>query len=96
MPDSQTGGKKSRSRSKSREPKRSKSKTRSKSKSKKGGDSSSKKSGGKRKLNIYMKFMMKVRPDVVKAHPNLDVKQIAKKIGEMYRKLTAEEKKKYE
>jgi hypothetical protein len=43
-----------------------------------------------------MKFMMKVRPDVVKAHPNLDVKQIAKKIGEMYRKLTAEEKKKYE
>ena len=53
--------------------------------------------GGKRGPNGYMKFANKVRPQVLKEHPELksDVVGVARKIGEKWRALSDAEKKKY-
>lgn len=53
--------------------------------------------GGKRGPNGYMKFANKVRPQVLKEHPELksDVVGVARKIGEKWRSLSDAEKKKY-
>ncbi len=63
-----------------------------------GGRKKQKQSGGKsRKLSGYMKFAQKVRPDLIKENPALksDIPGIGRKIGEMWRALSAEEKAKY-
>ncbi len=53
--------------------------------------------GGKRGPNGYMKFANKIRPQVLKEHPELksDVVGVARKIGEKWRSLSAAEKAKY-
>ena len=50
---------------------------------------------GTKKLNPYMKFVVAVRTDVVKLMPTATVTEIAKRLGEMWRKLSDSEKKKY-
>jgi ubiquitin len=57
-----------------------------------GGDKESK---PKRKPNAYMNFVKKIRPEVVKENPDLSFTDIGKKLGEMWRALTDEEKKKF-
>lgn len=56
-----------------------------------------KQAGGKRGPNAYMKFANKIRPQVLKEHPELksDVVGVARKIGEKWRSLSDAEKKKY-
>jgi len=54
------------------------------------------KTGGKRKLNGYMKFAIKNRPLVKAAHPNMEPKKIMSKLGEMWRALSIAEKAKYD
>ena len=54
-----------------------------------------KKSKGKRGLNPYMKFVKATRAAVVKANPKAGITEIAKKLGEMWRKMTDGEKSKY-
>lgn len=56
-----------------------------------------KQAGGKRGPNGYMKFANKVRPQVLKEHPELksDVVGVARKIGEKWRAMSDAEKKKY-
>lgn len=56
-----------------------------------------KQAGGKRGPNAYMKFANKIRPQVLKEHPELksDVVGVARKIGEKWRALSDAEKKKY-
>jgi len=58
-----------------------------------------KQKGGKktRKLSGYMKFAQNVRPEIIKENPALksDIPGIGRKIGEMWRGLSAEEKAKY-
>lgn len=49
-----------------------------------------------RKLNSYMVFVKDVRSKVVSENPNLKVTEVAKKLGEMWRNLSSEEKNKYE
>lgn len=53
--------------------------------------------GGKRGPNGYMKFANKMRPQILKEHPELksDVVGVARKIGEKWRALSDAEKKKY-
>lgn len=53
--------------------------------------------GGKRGPNGYMKFANKIRPQILKEHPELksDVVGVARKIGEKWRSLSAAEKAKY-
>ncbi len=53
--------------------------------------------GGKRGPNGYMKFASKMRPQIIKEHPELksDVVAVARKIGEKWRSLSAAEKAKY-
>ena len=53
--------------------------------------------GGKRGPNGYMKFANKIRPQILKEHPELksDVVGVARKIGEKWRALSDSEKKKY-
>lgn len=53
--------------------------------------------GGKRGPNGYMKFANKIRPQILKEHPELksDVVGVARKIGEKWRSLSDAEKKKY-
>ncbi len=53
--------------------------------------------GKKRGPNDYMKFANKVRPQILKEHPELksDVVGVARKIGEKWRSLSAAEKAKY-
>lgn len=55
------------------------------------------KSKGTRKLSPYMKFVQEVRPKLIKEDPKLrsDIPGIGRRIGEMWRGLTAEEKAKY-
>jgi hypothetical protein len=63
-----------------------------------GGKKKQKQNGGKsRKLSPYMKFAQKVRPEIIKNDPSLksDIPGIGRKIGEMWRALSAEEKAKY-
>jgi hypothetical protein len=56
-----------------------------------------KQAGGKRGPNGYMKFANKIRPQILKEHPELksDVVGVARKIGEKWRALSDAEKKKY-
>jgi hypothetical protein len=54
-----------------------------------------KKSKGKRPLNPYMKFVKATRASVVKANPKAAITEIAKKLGQMWRKMTDGEKAKY-
>ena len=49
----------------------------------------------KRKPNAYMNFVKKIRPEVVKENPDLSFTDIGKRMGEMWRALTDDEKKKY-
>ena len=49
----------------------------------------------KRKPNAYMNFVKKMRPEVVKENPDLSFTDIGKRMGEMWRALTDDEKKKY-
>jgi ubiquitin len=49
----------------------------------------------KRKPNAYMNFVKKMRPTVVKDYPDLTFTEIGAKLGEMWRALTEDEKKKY-
>jgi hypothetical protein len=49
----------------------------------------------KRKPNAYMNFVKKVRPTVVKDFPDLTFTEIGSKLGEMWRALSDDEKKKY-
>ena len=49
----------------------------------------------KRKPNAYMNFVKKIRPTVVKDYPDLTFTEIGAKLGEMWRALTEDEKKKY-
>ena len=49
----------------------------------------------KRKPNAYMNFVKKMRPTVVKDYPDLTFTEIGSKLGEMWRALTEDEKKKY-
>lgn len=49
----------------------------------------------KRKPNAYMNFVKKIRPEVVKDNPDMGFTDIGKKMGEMWRALTDDEKKKY-
>lgn len=53
--------------------------------------------GGKRGPNRYMKFANKIRPQILKEHPELksDVVGVARKIGEKWRSLSEAEKSKY-
>lgn len=58
----------------------------------------SKEKGGKkapRKCNPYICFVKEQRPGIVKAQPSLQPKEVMKKIGEMWRMLTEDEKAKY-
>ena len=52
---------------------------------------------GGRKLNGYMKFAQKTRPEILNANPSLrsDVVAVARKIGEKWRALSATEKARY-
>jgi hypothetical protein len=49
----------------------------------------------KRKPNAYMNFVKKMRSVIVKENPDMGFTDIGKKMGEMWRELTDDEKKKY-
>lgn len=49
----------------------------------------------KRQLTPYMKFCKKMRPKVVSENPDLSFGGIGRKLGEMWRELDEEGKKKY-
>ena len=49
----------------------------------------------KRKPNAYMNFVKKMRPTVVKDYSDLTFTEIGAKLGELWRALTDDEKKKY-
>lgn len=53
--------------------------------------------GGKRGPNGYMKFANKIRPQIIKEHPELksDVVGVARKIGAKWRAMSDAEKAKY-
>ena len=52
---------------------------------------------GKRAPNGYMKFAAEIRPQILKENPEMksDVTQVARKIGEKWRAMSAAEKAKY-
>ena len=52
---------------------------------------------GTRKMNPYMKFAQKTRPEILKQNPHLksDVVTVAKKIGQKWRSLSDAEKARY-
>ena len=56
-----------------------------------------KKAKGTRKLSGYMKFAQEVRPRILKENPALrsDIPGMGRKIGEMWRSLSANEKARY-
>lgn len=54
-----------------------------------------KKTTGKKKLNGFMKFLSEKRNEIKKMMPNAKVHEVAKKAGEMWRKLSDNDKKKY-
>jgi len=56
-----------------------------------------KKKKGTRKLSGYMKFAQEVRPRVLKEDPSMksDITKVGRKIGEMWRSLSTEEKARY-
>jgi len=51
--------------------------------------------GEERKPNAYINFVKKNRPEVVKKFPDLSFTEIGSKLGEMWRALSDDEKKKY-
>jgi len=53
------------------------------------------KTTGKKKLTGFMKFLSEKRDEIKKMMPTAKVHEVAKKGGEMWRKLTDSEKKKY-
>jgi len=55
-----------------------------------------KQSGG-RKLNGYMKFAQKTRPEILRANPSLrsNVVAVARKLGERWRSMSPAEKARY-
>lgn len=50
----------------------------------------------KRGMSAYMLFAREKRPEVKRANPNATFGEIAKKLGEMWRSLSPEQKTKYE
>lgn len=54
-----------------------------------------KKTTGKKKLNGFMKFLSEKRNEIKKMMPTAKVHEVAKKAGEMWRKLSDNDKKKY-
>lgn len=56
-----------------------------------------KKKKGTRKLSGYMKFAQEVRPRILKEDPSMksDITKVGRKIGEMWRSLSTEEKARY-
>ena len=60
-----------------------------------GAKKAAKKTTGKKKLNGFMKFLSEKREDIKKMMPNAKVHEVAKKAGEMWRKLSENDKKKY-
>jgi ubiquitin len=60
-----------------------------------GGSDESKTVKKKREPGPYMKFCKEMRPKVVKENPKLTFGEVGRKLGEMWRELSDEEKKKY-
>jgi ubiquitin len=60
-----------------------------------GGNDESKTVKKKREPGPYMIFCKKMRPKVVKENPELTFGEVGRKLGEMWRELSDEEKKKY-
>lgn len=52
-------------------------------------------SGGKRKLNPYMKFVKKNRATIVSSNPKATIPEIGKALGKKWRSLSEAEKKSY-
>jgi len=71
--------------------------TRKNNSNKKNSRKNTRKTGGKRKLNGYMKFAQKTRPEILRTNPSLrsDVVAVARKIGEKWRALSPAEKARY-
>lgn len=61
------------------------------------GTKKAKKAKGTRKLSGYMKFAQEVRPRILQENPNLksDIPGMGRKIGQMWRNLSASEKARY-
>ena len=49
----------------------------------------------KRAPNAYMMFCKKMRPEIIKENPDLKFTEIGKRLGELWRGLTDDEKKKH-
>jgi hypothetical protein len=49
----------------------------------------------KRKPNAYMMFCKKMHPEITKENPDITFTETGKKLGEMWRALTDDEKKEY-
>lgn len=62
---------------------------------KRGSKSPDGKPKAKRPLSGYMLFGKKMRPVVLKEHPDYDVTEVMKELGKMWRELSDEEKEKY-
>jgi hypothetical protein len=52
-------------------------------------------SGGKRKMNPYMKFANKHRKELMRANPKMKIPEIGKALGKKWRALSESEKKSY-
>ena len=52
-------------------------------------------SGGKRKMNPYMKFANKHRKELMRANPKMKIPDIGKALGKKWRALSDSEKKSY-
>jgi hypothetical protein len=52
-------------------------------------------SGGKRKMNPYMKFANKHRPEIMRSMPKARIPEIGKALGKKWRSLSDAEKKSY-
>ena len=61
-----------------------------------GKDKAGKKQTRARKANPYICFVKEQRPGLVKSQPQLQPKEIMKKIGEMWRLLSDDQKAKYQ
>ena len=54
-----------------------------------------KQEGGKRAMSGYMKFCQKMRPEILKANPGIEFKDVGKRLGAKWRALSDSEKKGY-
>ena len=52
-------------------------------------------SGGKRKMNPFMKFANKHRPEIMRSNPKMKIPEIGKTLGKKWRSLSEAEKKSY-